>query len=125
MKKYISLFSFIALFFVGIQQSNAQDSGKTMVKKERPETIAKQQTYELNNLLELTGEQQGAIFKVLVDAEHNKAALDGLSNDNIASAQKRKASISEFVQVKMKQILTPEQYERYTTTMLEEKEIKK
>ena len=25
MKKYISLFSFIALFFVGIQQSNAQD----------------------------------------------------------------------------------------------------
>ena len=44
MKKYISLFSFMALFFVGVQFSAAQSSER----QQSPEAIAKEKTYKLH-----------------------------------------------------------------------------
>ncbi|MFD2824410.1 hypothetical protein ACFS5M_12080 [Lacinutrix iliipiscaria] len=114
MKKYISLFSFIALFFVGVQQSQAQDSNR-VVEAEMPEAIAKKQTHELHQMMELTGDQQRDVYKVLVDYEQNTKALN--RNDNVAAVQKSRAALMENVKTRMKSILTPEQFQLYLKSL--------
>ena len=116
MKKYISLLSFIAMFFVGMQFSVAQEK----VKQERPEAIAKQKTFDLHQLVSLTGEQQGAIFKVLVDVEQNVASLSKGDMD-IKSVQKTRSALLERKKSSIKAILTPEQFKTYSESL----EIKK
>ncbi|TYB75783.1 hypothetical protein [Bizionia myxarmorum] len=112
MKKYISLFSFMALFFVGMQFSAAQSSDR----QQSAESIAKQKTLELHNLVTLTGEQQSGIFKVLVDAEQNmgelmkRDATDNLRQEGIKTVNSR---ITEGY----KKILTPSQYEIYEASL--------
>jgi len=113
MKKYISLFSFIALFFVGIQQSSAQDKSE---RKEYPEAIAKKKTYEMHQLVELSGEQQGSVYKVLVDAEQNIAALNESGSD-IVTIQKSKAAIYDLVDSRLRDILSPDQLRTYMASM--------
>ena len=114
MKKYITLFSVIALFFVGMQNSVAQE------KKQRPEEIAKIKTHDLHQLVDLTGEQQGEIFKILVDAESNMAALGG-NGQNIQATQKTKAAILENTNSRIKAILNAEQYAIYLKSLEKEK----
>ena len=75
MKKYFTLFSVLAMFFVGIQMSNAQERSTTQT----PEVIAKTKTHQMHELVNLTGEQQSSIFKLLVDSETNLAALNSNS----------------------------------------------
>ncbi len=117
MKKYISLLSIIAIFFVGIQQTNAQDATQN---RERPEDIAKMRTLDLHNMLELSGDQQRAIFKVLVDAEQNMIALDE-SGSNITQIQKAKGSIADLVETRFKEILTPQQFQKYLESLEKDK----
>ena len=69
MKKYISLLSFIALFFVGIQQSQAQNTTR-VVEAEMPEAIAKKQTHTLHQMAELSGDQQRAVYKIFLDHQY-------------------------------------------------------
>lgn len=115
MKKYISLFSFIALFFVGMQFSSAQASER----QQSAEAIAKQKTYELHQLVTLTGDQQGDIFKVLVDAEQNMGELKKKDvSDNFR--QEGIKTIDLRVKEGFKKILNTEQYNTYITS-LEEK----
>lgn len=114
MKKYITLFSVIALFFVGIQQSVAQD------RQQSPEAIAKHKTHDLHKLVNLTGEQQGEVFKVLVDAESNMSALQA-QGKNIESTQKTKAAILDNTNNRIKAILNPEQYAIYLKSLEKEK----
>ena len=113
MKKYISLLSFIALFFVGMHQSNAQDATQN---RERPEDIAKMQTLDLHNILVLSGDQQRAIFKVLVDVEQNINALDE-SGSSITQIQKGKASLADFTATRFKEILSADQFQKYLESL--------
>jgi len=115
MKKYITLLSFIAIFFVGIQQSQAQ-----VVKAEMPEAIAKKQTHELHQITELTGDQQRAVYKVLLDYQQNANALN--KNSNIATAQEAKAAIMDNVKARLKSILNEEQFNAYLKTLEKPKE---
>lgn len=112
MKKYISLFSFIALFFVGMQFSSAQ----TSEKQQSPEAIAKQKTYELHELVTLTGEQQSGIFKVLVDAEQN---MGELKKKDISDKFRQEGikTLNERVREGFKNILTTEQYSSYLNSL--------
>ena len=119
MKKYITLFSIVALFFFGMQVSVAQDASK-----QRPEVIAKQQTYEMHKLVDLSAEQQGQVFKVLVDEQTNMAGIEKSSND-IATTQKAKAGILKNTNTRLKTILTPEQYRTYNESLEKEKKEKK
>jgi len=117
MKKYITLLSFIAIFFVGMQ-SQAQNS--RAVEAETPEAIAKKQTYDLHKAVNLTGDQQRATYKVLVDLQQNFAGLsDG--NEGLASVQEAKASLLEKSKGSLKKILTEEQFNIYLKSL----EIKK
>ncbi len=113
MKKYISFLSFIALFFIGIQFSSAQ----TADRQQSPEAIAKQKTYQLHQLVNLTGEQQGDVFRALVDAEQN---LSGLSNkkDTDMIKQEGTRTVNEKVEASLKSILTPEQYKIYQESLV-------
>ncbi|GGG56261.1 hypothetical protein [Bizionia arctica] len=113
MKKYVSLLSFVALFFIGMQSSNAQ----TTERQQSPEAIAKQKTYQLHELVNLTGEQQSAVFKVLVDAEQNMSELvkkdtsDKFRQEGIKTVDKR-------IEDSYKQILTPSQYKTYEESLV-------
>ena len=114
MKKYITIFGFFALFLVGTQFAGAQEQ----VKKS-PEAIAKQKTYQLHELVNLTGDQQGDIFRLFVDSEQNLQALDAKGGDAV-SVQKNKNQILEYVDQKLNVILTPEQYRAYTQSQIQE-----
>lgn len=113
MKKYISLLSLIAIFFVGMQQIQAQDS--RVVEAEFPEAIAKKELHELHNTVALTGDQQTAAYKVLVDLQQNYKGLE--SNDDIATVQKAKAVLLESAKGKLKNILTQEQFQVYLRSL--------
>lgn len=115
MKKYITLFSIVALFFFGMQSSLAQEA-----QKQRPEAIAKQQTYELHKLVDLTGEQQGKVFKVLVEEQTNLSGIEETTK-TIATAQEAKLAVWEKTDASLKAILTPEQYKRYKESLEKEK----
>ena len=118
MRKYITLFSVIALFFVGMQNSVAQE------QKQSPEAIAKKKTHDLHEEVTLTGDQQRQIFNLLVDAETNIAAIDA-KNLNLESAQKAKAAIIENTNTRIKAILNPEQFTTFMARSTEKVEKKK
>lgn len=116
MKKYISLFSFIALFFVGMQVSSAQSSQRQL----SAEAVAKQKTLELHELVTLTGDQQGEVFKVLVDSEQNMGEL--LKKDiSDKFRQEGIKTMNTRVQEGLKKILTPSQYKMYETSLKSKK----
>lgn len=112
MKKYISLFSFMALFFVGVQFSAAQSSER----QQSPEAIAKEKTYKLHELVTLTGDQQGQIFRVLVDAEQN---MSELKKKDISDKFRQEGvkTINLRVEEGFKNILSPSQYKMYETSL--------
>ncbi|WP_452228014.1 MULTISPECIES: hypothetical protein [unclassified Lacinutrix] len=113
MKKYITLLSFIAVFFIGMQGSQAQET--LVAETDRPEAVAKVQTYNLHQLVELDGNQQAAVYNVFVDLNQNLKGLEG--NKDIAKVQGAKASLLETVKAKLKSILTNEQYQGYLKTL--------
>ena len=113
MKKYISFLSFIALFFIGTQFSSAQDADR----QQSPEAIAKQKTFELHQLVDLTGEQQGAIFKVLVDAEQNLSVLNSKKDTDMIKQEGTK-TVNNKIEASFKSILTPEQYNTYKESLV-------
>ncbi|HLV40550.1 hypothetical protein [Xanthomarina sp.] len=116
MKKYFTFLSFIALFFIGLQSSSAQTN-----EKQSPEAMAKEKTHQLHQLVNLTGGQQSAIYRVLVDAEQNTGALnkmdatDKLRQDGLKTVDQN--TLESF-----KRILTPEQFELYQESL---KKVKK
>jgi len=116
MKKYFSLLSFIAIFFIGMQISLAQEADR----QDNPEVVAKQKTYELHQLLKLTGKQQGAMFDVLVDAEKNIIELNKNKVSESVEHERMKA-INEKVQANFKKILTPEQFQMYQASLVTDK----
>ncbi|WP_338731269.1 hypothetical protein [Mangrovimonas cancribranchiae] len=113
MKKYLSLLSFIAFLFVGMQSSVAQDNVKA-------EAVAKEKTYNLHQLVELSGQQQGEVFKVLVNAEQNLAELKKMNNSNAIKSDGIE-SINKTIDIEFKKILTEEQYKTYKKSLVKEK----
>jgi hypothetical protein len=116
MKKYLTLFSVIALFFAGTQFSNAQEN-----RQQTPESIAKFKTHKMHELVELSGDQQREIFTLLVDAETNLAALN-TSTMNIQNTQSARAEVMNSTNARIKTILTRDQYVVYKKYLDKENE---
>lgn len=115
MKKYLTFLSFIALFFIGMQFSSAQSDAR-----QSPEAIAKEKTHDLHQLVNLTGGQQSAIFRVLVDAEQNMSAL----NKNDVTDKLRQdgtKTVNQNLEEAYKRILTPEQFSLYQDSLKKDK----
>src|SRR5690606_39388215 len=115
MRKYVTFLSFIALFFIGLQFSAAQSNAK-----QSPEAIAKEKTHELQQIVNLTGGQQSAIFRVLVDAEQNSGALNKMdATDKLR--QEGLKTVDQKTLESFRRILTPEQFELYTESLKKDK----
>ena len=87
-----NIFKVIALSFVmlaGIGSMNAQSLKQD---ENKPEVIAKKQTAELSEQLQLNGDQQRAVFRALVSKESNyKKYVAGKDLNNAAvQADKKK-----------------------------------
>lgn len=113
MKKYLSFFSFIALFFIGMQFSSAQDAER----QQNPEDIAKHKTNEIHQLVKLDEKQFDAIFNILLDAEKN---MEEFNQDNISEERKEIGMdvVSKNITANFKKILTPEQYKTYEESLI-------
>jgi len=117
MKRYITIFGFFALFLVGSQFAGAQEKIER-APKVSPEVTAKQKTYQLHELVNLTGDQQKDVFNLYVGAEQNLQALDARGGD-AASIQNNKNEVLEYVDQKLSSILTPEQFRAYTQAQIQ------
>lgn len=108
MKKFLSLIVMIFALAFNTQDANAQ---------ERPEEIAKNKVAEISQALELTGEQQRALWRVFVKKESAYAKQikgNDLSNPAVAAAKK---DIDATFDKDLQEALTPEQYKKYKSTI--------
>lgn len=108
MKKFLSLMVVIFALAFNIQDTNAQ---------QRPEEVAKKKVAEISQTLELTGEQQRTLWRALVKKESAYAKQihnNDLSNPAVAAAKK---DIDATYDKDLKEILTPEQYKKYKSSI--------
>jgi hypothetical protein len=108
MKKLITLLVLMFAIAFATQNANAQ---------QKPEDIAKVKVAELSESLELTVDQQQAMWRALVRKESAYAKQvtgQDLSNATVAAAKKE---IDATLDERVKSILTPEQYKLYLATI--------
>ncbi len=108
-----NLFKIVAVALVlvfGIQNTAAQSLSQD---QERPEVIAKLKTSEINDALDLTGEQQRYIFRALTANEVNmRKHVNGKDASNPEVVATKKKYDDALVQ-SMKKTLTPEQFAKW------------
>jgi Spy/CpxP family protein refolding chaperone len=98
MKKYITLFTFICVLFLGMQTTTAQTT--------TPEIKAKMKTIELSKKIELTDAQVKQVYEILLAYEKNNEGDAGMTLDK---ARKQISSI-----------LQPEQQQKYAQMFVNE-----
>lgn len=104
MKKLLSILVVVFALAISTQDANAQ---------QRPEEVAKSQVAALSETLELSGEDQRALFRIFVKKEAAYARQvtgQDLSNPTVASA---KNEIDATFEKELKAALTPEQFKKY------------
>jgi len=110
MKNLFKIVAVAAVLVFGIQNTTAQSLSQD---QERPEVIAKNKTSQLNDALDLTGDQQRYIFRALTANEVNyRKHISGKDVSNPEIAAKKKKYDDALVQG-MKKILTPDQYAKW------------
>ncbi|MEM6718396.1 MAG: hypothetical protein AAF611_03675 [Bacteroidota bacterium] len=70
MKKYITLFTFVCVLFLGMQTATAQEVSEDR-SQETPELRAKSKTLLLNKKLGLTDQQVRQVYKIYLSHEKN------------------------------------------------------
>lgn len=113
MKKLFTIIAFAATMVFGIQNISAQSLS---VDQNRPEVIAKAETAELTETLDLNGEQSRTVFRALVAKEINYQkhikGQDATDAKVIANKKKFDSSLTEI----MKKTLTDVQYAKWIQT---------
>lgn len=102
MKKYITLFTFVCVLFLGMQAATAQES---------PEAKAKTKTLELSKAVELSDAQVQQVYAIYLAYEKNNRV------ENAAALDKARKDISA--------LLHPEQQQQFKARFVKEKERKK
>lgn len=97
MKKIITLLLVVCAFTFTVQDANAQ---------QRPEEVAKIKVAELSQTLDLSGEQQRSLWRVLVKKE-SAISKEGKSTQDIVTTFDKE----------IKEVLTPEQYTKYKASI--------
>lgn len=108
MKKLITLMAVFFAIAFNIQNINAQ---------QKPEDIAKLKVAELSQTLDLTGDQQRALWRALVKKESAYAKQVNGQDLNNATVAASKKEIDATLNSEVKSILTPEQYKQYLSTI--------
>lgn len=108
MKKILSLIILVfALAF------NAQDA----LAQQKPEDIAKIKTATLSETLELTGDQQRALWRALVKKESAYAKQVTGQDLNNAAVRAAKNEIDATLEKDVKAFLTPEQFKQFQASI--------
>ena len=110
-----NIFKVIALSFVmlaGIGSMNAQSLKQD---ENKPEVIAKKQTAELSEQLQLNGDQQRAVFRALVSNETNYRKYVAGKDLNNAAVQADKKKFDDVLDAAMKKTLTASQYQKWVS----------
>lgn len=108
MKKFLSLIVVIFALAFNSQDANAQ---------QRPEDVAKNKVAEISQALDLSGEQQRALWRVFVKKESAYAKhINGndLSKPEVAATKKK---IDATFDKDLQEVLSPEQYNKYKSTI--------
>lgn len=98
MKKYITLFTFVCVLFLGMQTATAQQSA---------ELKAKNKTISLEKPLELTTPQMKQVYQIFIEAY--KQSEGNLTSDALHVAMKKINNILQPVQqVELKRVFLDE-----------------
>lgn len=110
MKNVITVIAFAFVMLLGVNTTVAQTLSQDT---DRPEVIAKNKTADLNEVLELDGDQQRAVFRALVANEVNyRKHINGKDlNDAKVIADKKK--FDDVLTASMKQTLTADQFTKW------------
>lgn len=110
MKKFVKIVAVSFVMFLGMGTMNAQTLKQD---QSSPEVVAKKQTAELSEALNLDGNQQRAVFRALVvkESNYNKYVYGKDMKD--ASVQAAKKKHDEVLQTSMKKALTADQYKKW------------
>ena len=112
MKNLIKIVAFAFIMVLGVNSANAQGLSQDGA---RPEVVAKKQTSELSQALDLNGDQQRAVFRALVSKEVGyKKQVSGKDLGSTA-VQTEKNKIDNALNASMKKTLTTEQYKQWLT----------
>lgn len=107
MKNLLTVFAFVATFFLGLQTSEAQHLSQD---KNRPEVIAKTETAQLTETLGLSGDQSRAVFRALVAKEVGYQKNVEGKDANSAAVVAEKKKLDNQLRESMKKILDDSQY---------------
>tara|TARA_Y100000815_G_scaffold267237_1_gene286489 strand:- start:18405 stop:18779 length:375 start_codon:yes stop_codon:yes gene_type:complete len=104
----IALFSFVMILGMGSMtaQTLQQDQNS-------PEVVAKQKTAKLSEMLNLTGDQQRAVFRALVVKENNYNKYVNGKDAKSAEVMAAKKKQDEILETSMKKALTNDQFQKW------------
>ena len=110
MKNLFKVIAIAAVFVLGMQNATAQSLSQD---QDRPEVIAKQKTSDLNDALNLTGDQQRYIFRALTANEVNyRKHVNGKDANNPEVAANKK-KFDDLLVKSMQKTLTAEQFKAW------------
>lgn len=110
MKNLIKVLTLSMVLFIGMGTVNAQ-----ILKQDQnsPEVVAKKQTHDLSEALNLDGDQQRAVYRALVvkESNYNKYVYGKDSKDAAVMAAKKQHD--EVFETSMKKALNDAQYKKW------------
>lgn len=107
MKKILSTAALGFLLFLGSTAVQAQ--GLT-VSDNRPENIAKEKVSMINDQLELSGDQQRALFRAYVKREVGFKKYIADKDTNSPAVKQQKSTLDKDLEKEVQKELTPEQF---------------
>ena len=110
MKNFVKILAVSFVMFLGMGSMNAQTLKQD---KDSPEVIAKEQTAELSQSLNLDGNQQRAVFRALVVKVSNYNKYVNGKDLKDASVQAAKKKHDEVLLTSMKKVLTADQFKKW------------
>lgn len=105
MKKYITLFAFVCMLFLGMQTTKAQEDIEPSAM-DTPEIKAKLKTLDLAKTVELTDVQIKQVYEIFLAYEKNGQGIEGMT---LAKARKE-----------ITNLLLPGQREKFAKTFSKE-----
>jgi hypothetical protein len=116
MKFYITFFSFLVLSSFGIQNSFAQKEAKKSVSNTEKEITleqrAKMDVYNMGQSMELSGDQKSELNVLFIEIQEKINTITR-TQMNVEKRKAELATVNEDKTLRLKQILSEEQYEKY------------
>ena len=110
MKNFIKVFAVSFVMLLGMGTMNAQTLKQD---QNSPEVVAKTQTHELSQALNLDGDQQRAVYRALVVKESNFNKYVYGKDQKSADVMAAKKQHNEVFETSMKKALTDAQYKKW------------